>query len=139
VNSVVRHPTFDRDGYPTDETLQAIRDWPHTDHAGLIEYVREAWSDYGRMWEQDGMLKLATGGWSGNESITSALSGNAIFMALWWESSHRGGLEVFRMPNSAITSTHSEQGQCSARKECRDAIQQKGDLGIRLGDTQRAI
>ena len=104
-------PVFDADGYPTDETLTAIRDWPYTDHGGLVEYVREAWSDYGRMWEEDGMLRLATGGWSGNESIISSLKANAMFMAMWWESSHRGGLEVFRMQNGARRQQKQEGGK----------------------------
>lgn len=37
-----KHPTFDEHGIPTDETLNAIEEWPHTDPTGLIQYVREA-------------------------------------------------------------------------------------------------
>jgi len=99
VNSVVRHPTFDKHGYPTEETLQTIRTWPHDDLPALWEYVREAWSEYGRIWEEDGLTNMATGGWSGNESVAAALQEQRIFWSLYWESSHRGGLDCFRMPN----------------------------------------
>ena len=96
---LVRHPAFDADGYPTDETLNAIEEWPYTDFDGLLEYVREAWSDIGRIWEADGDIKLATGGWSGNESIIGAMQQNHVFWAMAWYSSTRGGLHILRMPN----------------------------------------
>ena len=38
---------------------------------------------------------MATGGWSGNESIIYAMRENYVLWATLWESSHRGGLEVF--------------------------------------------
>lgn len=97
---VVRHPTFDADGYPTEETELAIKAWDVRDAPGWMAYIREAWNHhYGRMWEESGMLKMATGGWSGNESIIHAMRENHVLWALLWESSHRGGLEVLKMPN----------------------------------------
>ena len=97
----VRHPAFDADGYPTEETELAIKAWDFRDVPGWLAYIREAWNHhYGRMWEESGMLKLATGGWSGNESITHAMRENYVIWAMLWESSHRGGLEVLRMPNA---------------------------------------
>ena len=97
---VVRHPAFDADGYPTEETELAIKAWDFRDVAGWLAYIREAWNHhYGRMWEENGQLKMATGGWSGNESITHAMRENYVLWGLLWESSHRGGLEVLRMPN----------------------------------------
>ena len=41
---------------------------------------------------------MATGGWSGNESIISSLQDNIMFWSMYWESSHRGGLFIFRIP-----------------------------------------
>lgn len=100
---VVRHPTFDSDGYPTEETELTIKAWDFRDVPGWLAYIREAWNHhYGRMWEEGGMLKLATGGWSGNEAITHAMRENYILWLLLWESSHRGGLEVLKMPNNKI-------------------------------------
>lgn len=94
------HPTFNADGYPTEETDIAIRGWDFRDAPGWLEFIREAWDEsYGRIWEDGGLLKLATGGWSGNESIVYAMRENHILWATLWESSHRGGLEVLRMPN----------------------------------------
>ena len=97
---VVRHPAFDADGYPSEETELAIKSWDFRDVNGWLTYIRQAWNQhYGRMWEEGGMLKLATGGWSGNEAITHSMRDNYILWAMLWESSHRGGLEVLRMPN----------------------------------------
>jgi hypothetical protein len=98
LNPVVRRPAFDADGYPTEDTLQHVVDWPYTDFNGLLDYVRIAVEGYGSMWEEKGAIKLATGGWSGNESIVGALQENRVFWAMCWESSHRGGLFAFRMP-----------------------------------------
>ncbi len=104
--AVVRHPSFDADGYPTEETELAIEAWNYSDAAGWLAYIREAWNhQYGRMWQEKGLLKLATGGWSGNEAITHAMKQNYVLWALMWESSHRGGLEVLRMPNILIDET----------------------------------
>ena len=81
LQQLVRHPTFDADGYPTEETELAIKAWDFRDVDGWLAYIREAWNHhYGRMWEEGGLLKLATGGWSGNESITHAMRENYI---LW--------------------------------------------------------
>ena len=90
-------PTFDADGSPTEETLEAIMAWSYP-WAGLIDFVRAAWNHhYGRMWEEDGVLKLATGGWSANEDVISALKDNLLFWTIRWESSRRGGLFELRM------------------------------------------
>jgi len=103
------YPTFDSDGYPTDETLDAISEWDFNDFPALMEFVEAAWSDYG--WfcnhdeidgpklvgiqdrdEDDGhWWQCATGGWSGNESLVAALDANTMFAALCWQASIRGG------------------------------------------------
>lgn len=95
-------PTFDADGCPTEETLAAIRAWPHTDHPGLMRFVQESVEGYGRLWREGDSIKLATGGWSGNESIVQALHENAVFMAACWESSHKGGLTVYKVSGFSI-------------------------------------
>ena len=99
----MNHPTFDQDGYPTDETTDAITHWHSGDPNGWIGFIREAWNHhYGRIWEEDGLLKLATGGWSGNEAIIHSMRENYVLWSLMWESSHRGGLEVLRQPYTKI-------------------------------------
>lgn len=101
LDRIVRHPTFDADGYPTEETELAIKTWDFRDVDGWLAYIREAWNHhYGRIWEENKLLKMATGGWSGNESITHAMRENYVLWAMLWDSSHRGGLEVLRMPNT---------------------------------------
>ncbi len=92
-------PTFDKDGYPTEETLQTIRQWSHKDYRGLLEFVCKAWcyddpyvKRYGRR------LELHTGGWSGNESLIGALQANTMFWAMCWDKSERGGHFWFELP-----------------------------------------
>ena len=90
-------PTFDSDGYPTDETLNAIRAWPENDLNGLIDFLRICFEGYGRVWlPSPHHFALATGGWSGNEEIIGALQENHVFWMTYWESSHRGGKYVFK-------------------------------------------
>jgi hypothetical protein len=95
-------PTFDAHGYPTEETERAIRSWQHVivgpGADALVAFVTEAWnSDFGSLEYEGEVLTLHTGGWSGNESIISAL-GESPFWALYWQSSTRGGHHVFRVP-----------------------------------------
>lgn len=91
-------PEFDASGYPTEETLVLIKTWPHEDFLALMEFVQEAWR-YPEYIERDGdFFYLATGGWSGNESLIGALQENFTFWAFCWEQSHRGGKFVFKIP-----------------------------------------
>lgn len=102
-------PSFDKEGHPTESTLDAIRNWPIRDPFGLARFVIEAWtydnyatlspapddSEYAHAVEME--LRLATGGWSGNEDLASALQGNKMFHMLYWYMSKRGGLTVYRI------------------------------------------
>lgn len=90
-----KQPSFDRGGYPTEETLQTIREWDAMDWPGLMDYLHDAWHDNGRFTLRDGHLELATGGWSGNEEILGALERNRCFHAFYWKSSSRGGLVIY--------------------------------------------
>ncbi len=98
-------PTFDADGYPTDETLDAISEWDYHDFPALMEFVASAWKWDGlenkpsrieplfdKQYEDDGCWWTgATGGWSGNESLVAALDANMMFSAMCWRASIRGG------------------------------------------------
>lgn len=98
-----KNPTFDADGYPAEETMLAIKNWDFKNILGWLQYVREAWDHtHGKIWEENGLLKMATGGWSGNEEIVSAMQENLALWGLLWESSHRGGLDVFNVSNAAL-------------------------------------
>jgi hypothetical protein len=86
---------MDADGYPTDDELQAIREWPSDDLAGLFDYVRSLWL-YPERWTYDGKwLYVSTGGWSGHEELLGALRDNTLCWLLCWYSSTRGGHHVF--------------------------------------------
>lgn len=93
------------DNYPTDEELDQLEQYEGTPR-GFVEAVRELWDypDAVRVEDYvDGLgrpvkrVSLVTLGWSGNESVVSSVS-RTTFHALWWESSHRGGLTVYQVP-----------------------------------------
>lgn len=94
-------PTFDRDGYPSDETLDAIREWDFTDWKGFIRFLACSFSKYGRFELRGGMLEMATGGWSGNEDVIHAFHGNFVLHSQMWESSRRGGLHRYDLRGMA--------------------------------------
>ena len=108
----MNEPTFDSDGYPTDETLEAIEKWPirnFTDVNELLVFIRKAWRypDYwttdkrrSREWKNAPLRRLhhvSTGGWSGNESLIYAAERNFLFWGLAWVQQRRGGHYIFEV------------------------------------------
>jgi hypothetical protein len=93
-------PTFDRDGYPTEETLEAIRKWDCDDPAGkiaLLRFVQKAWSYplyFTKIAEE---WHVSTGGWSGNEDLIRAMRKNFVFWSLTWVQERRGGHYIFEV------------------------------------------
>jgi hypothetical protein len=83
---------------PTSDELSDFK-------AALVKQV-ETWHaeydfTYGK-WELDGnKLSIVTGGWSDNEHVTYKMHDNILFM-MYWESTHRGGLEVFELPEYLV-------------------------------------
>ena len=108
-------PTFDSEGYPTDETLQTITDWPirsNEDIGALLAYVEKAWRytftiGYGGIGRTKS-INIATHGWSGNETIIHALKYNPVFWGLCWLSSSRGGGHRFLVAPIAEPATNEE-------------------------------
>jgi len=88
--------TFDDDGYPTEATLQAIRDWEGVNTRDLLEAVMGAW-----YWDDmaketaPGLFVFATGGWSGNESLVDTLMRNPFVMGFTSNILTPGGLHIF--------------------------------------------
>ena len=93
--------------YPTDEDLKRIEEWPWQDFEALANFVVDRWhfddwavfreltkDEYGDEYRE---LRLATAGWSGNESIIAALSKNRMWDLMCWQSSHRGGLHIYHV------------------------------------------
>ena len=93
----MKSPTFDSDGYPTTETLNAITKWEYDeDFKELIRYVQKAWKwgeNYFIVTENDDKLEVEvhTGGWSGNEELIMALKDNTLFYFMCWQDSEGTG------------------------------------------------
>ena len=95
----MQNPTFDNAGYPTEETLEAIANWPSEDMVSLFQFIKEAWKYDDMCWRQEGRtISASTVGWSGNEELISALRDNTIVWMICWQSSKRGGHYVFEIP-----------------------------------------
>lgn len=99
--------------YPTDAALDRIKAWPFTDLAGCLDFVASIWHwpDFGVSNElrpeeahvvgvEKGQkyLRLATGGWSGNEDIIGAMNDNYMLTAMSWHLTARGGLHIYSYP-----------------------------------------
>jgi hypothetical protein len=85
--------------YPDSDDLLRIGNWEIKSYAEchrLMDFVFSIWAYPEMCWRlPDGQYKLATGGWSGNEEIISAMESNLIFWGMFWQSSNRGGGHVF--------------------------------------------
>lgn len=103
------NPTFDKDHYPTEETLDIIKYWSDLSSEGirkLMDFCYDCWqypeffikekvkNDLGDSVIQ---YKISTGGWSGNEDVIQALRENVIFWCLCWVQSRRGGHYLFEV------------------------------------------
>jgi len=94
----------DGDGYPTEAGLSAVRTFTGSARE-LVELLYEGMRAYGVVTIEpkgEGHRKvvevyLATGGWSGNESIVDALR-DSFFWFVYWHQSGRGGAFWFRVP-----------------------------------------
>ncbi|TXH10711.1 MAG: hypothetical protein E6R04_04430 [Spirochaetes bacterium] len=97
-----REMSYTNDGYPTVEGIAAVQNFSGTPH-GFVELLREVWSheDLVSVHDTDGgvmEIRCVTVGWSGNEELISAIE-ESMFGLRFWESSHRGGLHVYHVPN----------------------------------------
>lgn len=109
----MNEPTFDRDGYPTDETLDRIENWEvktFSDALDAMDFVGRAWY-YPDRWERrttghpitarrEVEYAFSTGGWSGNESLVGAIEKNTMLQMLGAWSWQRGGHYVYRFPTT---------------------------------------
>jgi hypothetical protein len=100
-----REMPYTSDGYPTVEGIAAVQNFSGTPYE-FVELLREMW------WSRDSIsvhdtddkdegvkeIRCVTVGWSGNEELIEAI-GASMFGLRFWESSHRGGLHVYRVPN----------------------------------------
>jgi hypothetical protein len=110
----MNEPTFDKDGYPTEDTINKISTWKianKQDLLDLVDFANRAYhSHYGSWYIIDDYKKLEpfyiepfkalvvhTGGWSGNEEIIVALEMNHIFWSLASVAQFRGGTYIFTL------------------------------------------
>lgn len=90
--------------YPSDQELEQIREWIVSGlsaYHALMTFVRERWAyaDCGYFDQEtigdQGIYRLHTAGWSGNESLIGAMQDNFVFWAMYWLQSRRGGHYIF--------------------------------------------
>lgn len=71
---------FDVDGYPTQEALLEVARFDAVKDVKLfLGLIRSLWRYPDRFVLTDQELYLSTGGWSGNESVISAMEENFFF------------------------------------------------------------
>lgn len=100
--------------YPSDDELKTISEWDYQDFPALAEYVCGLWhwSDLARLTGKRILqLRLATGGWSGNEDIIRALDKNPMFNLMCWQMSKRGGLHTYRIERLKFTPEAAGENQ----------------------------
>jgi hypothetical protein len=95
--------------YPTEWGIAQLRQFRGTPHQFVGLVVRMWWEptplrvDAGT---DDGkpvmVIRMATGGWSGNEQLVGVVEAS-FFGVLYWQSSCRGGLHVYHVPLDAGT------------------------------------
>lgn len=109
IDVLLQEDMLDEDGYPTEAALLIVEKWHWTDAKGWFEFIRSIWaySDWG--WRevdepheifQDRIshrYKISTAGWSGNESIITAMKANQMMWSLNWVQSRRGGHYIFEL------------------------------------------
>lgn len=95
--------------YPSKDDLYKIQHWAFSDVRGLFDFIEqnEGMVHYGsfkRTIMPDGRerIRIATGGWSGNEDMMFALERNFIVYGSYWQLSARGGLEVYIIPSEEV-------------------------------------
>jgi len=109
---------LDSDGYPTEECLRRLEVAGSTEAFAILREAFQRWgaaTDTLRPEEaavvgrsSKGFLRLATGGWSGNEDMVAAFERNIVH-AMTWRLSARGGLEIYEIPGFEIPERNTER------------------------------
>jgi hypothetical protein len=88
---------LDKEGYPTDKTLQKLRQLNpfHQPIKEIIETIIGNWYGDAAVYDAHRQtLELHTEGWSGNEDAIAAIRDSGFWM-LFWQSTVRGGHYYF--------------------------------------------
>lgn len=99
----------DEDGYPTDWGIAQLRGFSGGTPEQFVDTVRQLWwvpslidvaPDADRHGSPIVRIRMMTGGWSGNEQVISEID-KTFFSFFFWQSSHRGGLHIYEVPEPA--------------------------------------
>ncbi len=86
---------LDVNGYPTDESLKQIKNYKGS-YKALMSEVAYLFGSYGKCEFDGNHWIVATGGWSGCESVIQAMKENIMFWLMCWYMSKRGGYYEFK-------------------------------------------
>ena len=79
------------DGYPEEDELAKLREWPAEDFDGAMRFLAERWNwDHYIREVAPGVWTVSTGGWSGHEDMIAALEESWVW-GLHWRNHRRGG------------------------------------------------
>jgi hypothetical protein len=110
----------DKDGYPTSEALDYIKNWAViygrlTNKFGskfckglqdeLVEYIKSIWCYDDAVVYEDGLLELHTYGWSGNEEIISELKDTDLWL-MKFKAHLAGGHYYFKIDSDSEHDWH---------------------------------
>lgn len=87
---------FDENGYPKEYWLNQLTD--NNDPDSFLTLSILLWNGgYGKVVIDPSatLIEFITGGWSGNESVITAMKQNPLWHLLW-DSSHRGGKHILK-------------------------------------------
>ena len=94
--------TINEYGYPTEEVLNHISQIRSgQNHKEILELVKDLWCYPNYVTVENDTYTFRTGGWSGNESLISAMQQNLLFWSFCWEMSKKGGVHVFKLKELA--------------------------------------
>ena len=89
---------LDNEGYPTEYTLEKIKNWEirgDHDFLEIMEFIKSVWHYPPYVTKEGNVYILVTLGWSGNEDIIGAMEQNLRLHAFYWYSSQRGGKYIY--------------------------------------------
>lgn len=88
------------DSYPTEESLEEIKKLTFEEAKEFILSLNDEDLPYASIWRKDTedeiVVYYATGGWSGNEDIISAMLSNPNINMFLYSEWHRGGRHGFK-------------------------------------------
>lgn len=108
--------------YPSESDLDRLEHWPFDDTNAALEFAVSLWSYPDAIRRYDGVLYMATGGWSGNESVIDAMMHN-IGIRCRWICSTVGGAHEFELePGYRQRSTRFDLQQALDAIKIRSAV-----------------